>query len=139
MIINLCRQSRNLSASVLKRHLTTQNDGNSVTATSQKTLKGNDLSTSESDVSSSTNDVSTSTNDVLTSKNDISKTTNVRKKPRTRPLPPTTDEYQRQMREDFYRRESDWEKLVDFEKLTEDEKLIHQCHKEAIQGDEPSF
>ena len=53
---------------------------------------------------------------------------------KSRPLPPTKDERQRQMREEFYRREAEWEAMVDLDKLSEDEKVIHRWHKEAVAG-----
>ncbi len=145
MLRNVFRQkSHNLSVSFLMRHLTTQSDGISVTAISQKTSKENDNSTFDSDASRASNDGSKETTDVSKTTTDFSKTTressktlNVKNK--TRPLPKTTTELQRKMREDFFRRESEWEKLVDFERLTEDEKVIHQCHKEAIQGNDSAF
>ena len=65
-----------------------------------------------------------------TTSNDVQKP----KLKKSRPLPPTTTETQRLVREDFYRREADWEALVDFGRLTEQERVIHQCHKEAVAG-----
>ena len=145
MLRNVFRQkSHNLSVSFFMRHLTTQSDGISVTAISQKTSKENDNSTFDSDVSRASSDSSKETTDVSKTTTDVSKTTRessktINVKNKTRPLPKTTTELQRKMREDFFRRESEWEKLVDFERLTEDEKIIHQCHKEAIQGNDSAF
>lgn len=51
-----------------------------------------------------------------------------------RPLPPVSDQAQLKMREDFYRKEQEWEAKVDLNQLMESEKLIHRRHKEAIQG-----
>ena len=56
----------------------------------------------------------------------------IRQKSRT--LPKTTSEIQQKMRDDFLRREAEWEAMVDLAKLNEEEKLIHQCHKEAVKG-----
>jgi hypothetical protein len=152
MLRNVFRlKSHNLSVSFFMRYLTTQSDGISVTAISQKTSKENDNSTFDSDVSRASNDgskettnVSKTTTESSRTTKDVSKTTaessktlNVKNK--TRPLPKTTTELQRKMREDFFRREAEWEKLVDFERLTEDEMSIHQCHKEAIQGNDSAF
>ena len=50
------------------------------------------------------------------------------------PLPPTNEDRLRKMREDFLRREAEWEALVDFGKLTDDEKVIHRRHKQAAEG-----
>jgi len=62
-----------------------------------------------------------------TSSNDksLSDTEKVRK------LPPVTDKAQLQMREEFFRREQEWESRVDLTKLSENDKVIHQKHKFA--------
>ena len=53
---------------------------------------------------------------------------------KSRPLPRTTSEAQQKMREDFFRREAEWEAMVEPEKLNEEEKVIHKCHQEAVKG-----
>ena len=53
---------------------------------------------------------------------------------KSRPLPKPTSELQQKMRDDFLRREAEWEAMVDLAKLNEEEKVIHHCHKEAVKG-----
>lgn len=48
-----------------------------------------------------------------------------------RELPPVTNEAQLQMREEFFRKERQWESRVDLSKLTEDDKVIHEKHRVA--------
>lgn len=153
MLQSFCHRNRVVAFSTLKRYVTSSSDGFTNTSSRSKSDISEDSSNEFSDISKTTNgsmskmsaglsknidnqirsdNSNESENKLSKSKNDTSKvdkTTN-----RSRPLPKTTDDLQRRMREDFFRREADWERMVDFDKLTDDEKVIHQCHKEAIQG-----
>lgn len=152
MLQSFCHRNRTVAFSTLKRFLPSFSDSfknsssrsksdipddSSIEAISKTTtgntstlstgLSKNSDDNSNYDNSNENDKMSKSSTPNDTSQND--KTTN-----RSRPLPKTTDDLQRRMREDFFRREADWEKMVDFDMLTADEKVIHQCHKEAIQG-----
>lgn len=70
---------------------------------------------------------------------EVKKSTATTEKKKRWPLPPTNEERLKQMREDFFRREAEWEAMVDFSKLSDDDKVIHQCHKEAAEGNITSF
>jgi hypothetical protein len=50
---------------------------------------------------------------------------------KVRQLPPVTNEAQLKMREEFFRREQEWESRVDMSKLTENDKVIHEKHRVA--------
>jgi hypothetical protein len=51
-----------------------------------------------------------------------------------RPLPPPASEAHRRLRDEFYRREAEWEAKVDFARLSDEDKVIHRFHREAVAG-----
>ena len=154
MLQSFCRRNQIVAFSTLKRCLASSSDGFTNTSSRSKSDISEDISNETCDTSKTTtgnmsklsaglsknsgnkskDDTSNDSNDNM-SKSPTDDTSKVEKsKNLSRPLPKTTDDLQRRMRDDFFRREADWERMVDFDKLTEDEKVIHKCHKEAIQG-----